>query len=227
MTYAAATSGGRSQPTGSQRYRIAIAEDNELMREGITAILHREKGFSICGFAVDKKSTLTLVEEKKPDVLLLSLFLKGADGLDLVKHLAARFRQTQVVITAAGSQELYSERLLRAGASACLSPARTTARDLIDAIRKAIAPKPLAHSRSTLRRGGRSKGSLSLPALIDRELHVFRLIGRGGGTGDIARELGLSRRTVEYYREQIKRKLGYRDAAALHKGAFEWAQRMP
>src|SRR4030095_546847 len=89
-------------------YRIAIAEENELMHEGISSVLRRQEEFSICGVAVDKKSTLTIVEEKKPDVLLLSLFLKGADGIDLVKHLAARFPETRVVVTAAGSHELYN-----------------------------------------------------------------------------------------------------------------------
>jgi len=211
--------------TSTTPYRIAIAEDNELMAEGIIAVLRREKGFKICGVAVDRKSTLALVDEKKPDVLLLSLFLKGCDGIDLVKHLAASFPETRIVITAAGSQELYSHRLLRAGASACLSPSRTTAHDLIDVIRKAVAPKRPG-PRTMRRTAGKSAAGLpALSALTDRELHVFRLIGRGSGTGDIARELGLSPRTVEYYREQIKRKLGYRDTVALHKGAFEWAQR--
>jgi DNA-binding NarL/FixJ family response regulator len=217
-------SGDKTQRANNRAYRIAIAEDNELMREGISSVLCRQKKFSICGVAVDKKTTLALIEAKKPDVLLLSLFLRDADGIDLVKHLAARFPETRLVVTAAGSKELYTERLLRAGASACLSPSRTTAHDLIDIIRKAVVPK-CAGSRLIRRTAGRSaSGSPALPALTDRELQVFRLIGRGGGTGDIARELGLSPRTVEYYREQIKRKLGYRDTVALHKGAFEWAQ---
>ena len=212
-----------AQQADKRQYRIAIAEDDELMREGISCVVAREKGFKICGVAVDKKSTLALVEEKNPDVLLLSLFLHDCDGMDLVKDLAARFPRTRVVVTAAGSQELYAERLLRAGASACLPP-RTTAHDLIDAIRRAVAPKR-SRSRQIRSKGRSSAGSPSLSALTDRELHVFRLIGRGRGTGDIARELGLSRKTIEYYREQIKSKLGYHDTGALRKGAFEWAQR--
>ena len=179
------------------------------MREGISCVVAREKGFKICGVAVDKKSTLALVEGKKPDVLLLSFFLDDCDGMDLVKDLAARFPRTRIVVTAAGSQELYAERLLHAGASACLPP-RTTAHDLIDAIRKAVAPKR-SRSREIRPRRRSGAGAPSLSALTDRELHVFRLIGRGRGTGDIARELGLSRKTIEYYREQIKSKLGYHD----------------
>lgn len=204
-------------------YRIAIAEDDELMREGISCVVARENGFKICGFAVDKKSTLALVEGKKPDVLLLSLFLRDCDGMDLVKDVAARFPETRIVVTAAGSQELYAERLLRAGASACLPP-RTTAHDLIDAVRRAV-PAKRSGARQIRHRGRSGAGLPSLSALTDRELHVFRLIGRGRGTGDIARDLGLSRKTIEYYREQIKLKLGYHDTSALRKGAFEWAQR--
>jgi DNA-binding NarL/FixJ family response regulator len=206
-----------------RQYRIAIAEDDELMREGISCVVAREKEFKICGVAVDKKSTLALVEGKKPEVLLLSFFLDGGDGIDLVKDLAARFPRTRIVVTAAGSHELYAERLLHAGASACLPP-RTTARDLVDALQKSVAPDR-SRSRAIRPRRGSGAGAPYLSALTDRELHVFRLIGRGRGTGDIARELGLSRKTIEYYREQIKSKLGYHDTGALRKGAFEWAQR--
>lgn len=213
----------RVQPAVRRQYRIAIAEDDELMREGISCVVAREKEFKVCGVAADKKSTLALVEGKKPDVLVLSLFLRDCDGIDLVKNLAARFPQTRIVVTAAGDHEFYAERLLHAGASAWLPP-RSTAHDLIEAIRKAVAPnrgdfRPIRH------RVAAAQVRPSLSALTDRELHVFRLIGRGGGTGDIARELGLSRKTIEYYRAQIKSKLGYNDTGALRKGAIEWAQR--
>jgi DNA-binding NarL/FixJ family response regulator len=224
MTSTAPMKASGAQKADQRQYRIAIAEDNELMREGISCVVARGKGFKICGFAVDKNSTLALVEEKKPDALLLSFFLHDCDGMDLVKDLAARFPQTRVVVTGAGSQELYAERLLRAGASACL-PAHATARDLINALWQAVAPKRSFSRQVRHRDRGSGSSSSSIWALTDRELHVFRLIGRGTGTGEIARQLGLSRKTIEYYREQIKSKLGYRDTGALRKGAFEWAQR--
>jgi DNA-binding NarL/FixJ family response regulator len=213
----------RLQPTRKGPYRIAIAEDDELMREGISCVVAREKEFEICGVAVNKKSTLALVGRKKPDALVLNLFLPGCDGIDLVKDLTARFPQTRVVVTATRNQESYAERLLHAGALAWLPP-RTTVQALIDAIRKAVAPKR-GYSRPLRHRGQSSRRAPSFSALTDRELHVFRLIGRGGGTGDIARELGLSRKTIEYYREQIKTKLGYHDTDALRKAACLWAQR--
>jgi DNA-binding NarL/FixJ family response regulator len=204
-----------------KQYRVAIADDNELMREGIACVVERDKQFCICGFATDKKGTITLLEEQKPDLLLLNLFLRDADGLDLLKHLVARFPGTRIVVSSAGSQELYGQRLLHAGASSYLSR-RATAQDLLGAIRLAMKKKPPVTRPVKHHRRSVAKAS-STSALTDRELHVFRLIGRGMGTGDIARELGLSPRTIEYYREQIKIKLGYRDTPALRKGAFEWS----
>ena len=63
------------------------------MREGISCVVAREKGFKICGVAVDKKSTLALVERKSRTPSLLNLFLDGCDGIDLVKDISTRFRK--------------------------------------------------------------------------------------------------------------------------------------
>ncbi|MBA3351383.1 MAG: response regulator transcription factor [Blastocatellia bacterium] len=177
---------GEAQSADQRQYRVAIAEDDELTREGISCVVAREKEFKICGVADDKKSTLELMEGKKPDVLLFNLFLDGCDGIDLLKDLAARFPQTRVVVTGTQNQESYAERLLHAGASAWL-PRRATAHELIDALRRAVAPQP-GCSRPIRHVGRSSEGPPSFSALTDRELHVFRLIGRGGGTGNIARE---------------------------------------
>ncbi len=143
----------------------------------------------------------------------------------MLKDIAARFPQTRVVVTATQNQELYAERLLHAGASAWL-PRRATARELIDALRRAVAPK-CGSSRPIRHRVRNSAGPPSFSALTDRELHVFQLIGAGLGTGRIAQELGLSRKTIETYREHIKLKLGYSNAEALRKGALEWTHHSP
>ena len=208
-----------------QYYRVAVADDSELMREGIACVVEREKQFRVCGFAGDKKGTVALIEREKPDLLLLNLFLRDADGVDLLKGLVARFPAVRIVVSSAGSQELYGQRLLLAGAASYL-PRRATARDLLAAMRLALG-KQSAISRPTKHRQRGGAKAPSIEKLTDRELHVFRLIGRGMGTGDIARELGLSPRTIEYYREQIKQKLGYPNTSVLHKGAWEWSRRAP
>jgi len=220
---AAALIRSRKSPCVEKRCRVAIAEDNEFMREGMAAVLRRQSRLEICGVAADRRSTLKLVEKEKPDVLLLSFLLENCDVIDLIKDIIARFPQTRLIVTAMLSAELYCERLLRAGAFACLPRSRTSASELIDTVRSAVAGKS-GGVRQT--RGQIEPAAASISSLTDRELHVFRLIGRGVGTGDIARELGLSRKTIETYREKIKRKLGYRDTGELHRGAFEWARRI-
>ena len=207
-------------PTPRRPCRILIAENGDLLRAGIVAILAREKSCRVCGIAKDRKSTLALLEQEKPDLLLLSFALNGCDPVDLVKGIAARFPATRIVVINVTNMELYGDRLLRAGAATSL-PLQATIEQFTSALRTVMnlgsLPAP------SLRKAG---SITPFSTLTDRELHVFQLIGKGTGTGDIARELGLSRKTIEYYREEIKRKLGYRDAAELNRGAFEYAQRL-
>ena len=191
------------------------------MREGMASVLRRDSRFEICGVGCDRRSALTVVEETKPDVLLLSFLLENCDVLDLIKDVTARLPATRIIVTAMLSAELYCERLLRAGAFSCLPRSRTTGSELIDTVRSAVAARP-----ERARQTHSPSEAASISSLTDRELHVFRLIGRGVGTGDIARELGLSRKTIETYREKIKAKLRYHDTAELHRGAFEWARRI-
>lgn len=201
-----------------QRYRVAIIDDEELRREGIAAIIYREKEFEICGAAADRRSALSLVEIQKPEALVLSLFLRDGDGIDLIKNLAARFPKMRLVVMIDRNPAIYAERTLRAGATVWI-PRRASAQELIGALRNALTTDP-----SCPRRFRHQIKSKTLSVLTDRELCVLRLIGRGLRTGDIAQELGLSRKTIEYYRERIKSKLGYADARALSQGAFEWAR---
>ena len=208
-------------PETHQQYRIAIANNNELLREGIACVIRREKEFSICGFAGDRKNILALVEQQKPDVLLLEFHIDDFDALDLVKGLTVVSPRTRIVVIGVSSKELYGERLLHAGA-ATYFPSRVTAEQLLGAIRRVAAPESTG-TRDVQRT---APDNIGVSALTDRELHILCLIGRGHGTGDIARQLGLSRKTIEYYREQIKTKLDYRDASQLRKGAFEWARRI-
>ncbi len=193
------------------------------MREGVACVIGRQEEFSICGFAADKRSALALVEQEQPDVLLVGFQTGKCDVVNLAKELRACCSETRVIVTGVANQELYGERLLRAGAAEYL-PANSTALELVKAIGHVIKGAPGSHRVSRDRKPGVEKGA-PVSTLTDRELYVFSLIGRGLGTGEIAHELEISRKTIEYYREQIKKKLGYRDGVALHKGAIEWANR--
>jgi len=209
----------------SRRPRIVIADDSTVAREGLAAIIRRELGFAVCGLATDQRTTSELLEQHQPDLLLIEPFLGNRDGIFLIKELAARFRRMRILAVSRQPEEIYAERALRAGASGYWM--KTGSREeLIHAIEIIVAGELYVSPRIALRAVhnvvDQPRTHPNAPNLTDRELHVFALSGAGFGTSRIAKELGISPRTVETYFEHIKLKLGYSDADALHHGAREW-----
>ncbi len=209
----------------SRKPRIVIADDSTVAREGLAAIVRRELGFAVCGLATDQRTTSELLEQHQPDLLLIEPFLGNRDGIFLIKELAARFRRMRILAVSRQPEEIYAERALRAGASGYWMKTGTR-EELIRAIHIVLAGELYVSPRIALRAVHevvhRPAIHPKVPDLTDRELHVFTLSGAGLGTSRIAKELGISPKTVETYHEHIKLKLGYRDADALRRGAREW-----
>ena len=214
---------GRRTARIEKRWRILIVDDNELVREGIAAIISRQANFVVCGFASDEKAAAELIERKRPDLVILELFLRHRDGVYLIKSLKHRFPNVRFVIHASGSEKIYRTRVLRAGASAYIQT-NASAADLVQTVTEVALPPATTKVRRPNRLSHSLLSKVPVDALTDRELHVFRLIGGGLGTGRISSELGLSRKTIEYYCDQIKHKLGYSGAHALLQAALEWAR---
>jgi len=215
----------RTAAISSRKPRILVADNSAVAREGIAAIIRRNLRYTLCASAVDPHMTIELLEQHKPDVLLLELFLGSCDGLFLIKELADRFPETRILVISKQPEEVFAERALRAGASGYWMKTGTC-EELIHAIETVIAGELYVSSGIALVAVHKL---IENPAayrhasnLTDRELHVFGLIGAGFGTNRIAQELGISPRTVETYDEHIKIKLGYPNADALHRGAREW-----
>lgn len=207
------------------RFRIVVADDHELIREGLVSILSSERDFTVCAVAVDEKAASELVARYQPDLLLLDLFLGDRDGLHLVKELGCRFPRMRILTLMSHENAEYAERLFGAGAAGYLV---TSARDceLIEAVRTIAAggTYPQSHGVGLNSRQQKGRQGETVAALTDRELRVFHLIGLRHGTGRIAELLGLSRKTIETYREHIKNKLGFADGAALKQGALGWVE---
>jgi len=190
-------------------------------------MLNREADLVVCGEAEDATGAMLVMASARPDVLLVDISLNGPDGLDLLKNIRTTHPALPVLILSMHDESIYAERALRAGANGYIMKQEATEKVLV-AIRRIlngeiyvserIANKMLKHYITGA--GGLKNSSIS--DLSDRELEVFRLIGEGHGTRQIAEELHLSIKTVESYQAHIKDKLSLRSARELMQHAIQW-----
>ena len=158
----------------------------------------------------------------------MDISLKTGNGIELVKNVKARYPELPILVLSMHDESLYAERALRAGSLGYIMKEEATEQVLV-AIRRVLkgeiflSEKMKSRMLQQLTTGGRNKVVVSpIENLTDRELEVFRLIGEGRSTRQIAGELHLSVRTVEAYREYIKSKLNLRNATELVQHAFHW-----
>jgi DNA-binding NarL/FixJ family response regulator len=207
--------------------RVLVVDDHPIVRGGLAQLINQEADLHVCGEAADAATAFDAIETMKPDVAVVDLSLHGPDGLELVKNLRARHIPVPVVILSMHDESLYAERALRAGARAYLMK-QEAAEQVLVALRRVLAGDIYVSDRMASRllgqmTGGRSfAGDPPVRCLSDRELDVFRRIGRGSGTRQIADELHLSVKTVESYRTHIKEKLGLSSSVELVRRAVEW-----
>lgn len=185
---------------------------------------------TVCGEAETVAGVRSGVEKEKPDLLLTDLCLGDSDGLELIKGLKAQFPNLPILVLSQQDETLFAERTLRAGARGYIMKERAT-QDVLEGIRTIlggdlyVSRKVAALAMRKLVEGGADAAAAQgseVAGLSDRELQVFRLLGAGKGTKEIAVALKLSHKTIETYRENIKHKLGIPDATALIHRATEW-----
>ena len=220
-----APSGG----AGAARHRVFLVEDHPIVRDGLAQLINEEPDLSVCGAAADAPSALRAVAELAPDVSVVDLLLGGDDGLELVKALKARFPRMPTLVLSMYNESLYAERSLRAGARGYVTKLAPTDSVLV-AIRRVLAGEIYVSEATATRLvsklvgGDASAEDPGTPAdvsrLSDREFEIFRLIGRGAGPSEIARQLGVSVKTVETHREHIKKKLGLPNGRELLRAAM-------
>jgi DNA-binding NarL/FixJ family response regulator len=214
-----------SVPT--KKCRVLLVDDHPIIRQGLGLLIDRETDLSVCGEADGAHSAFHAIETLRPDIVVLDISLSGPDGLDVLKEIRMKTASLPVLILSMHDETIYAERAMRAGANGYIMKQEATEKVLV-AIRRILQGEVYLSDRLTntmlqqyVRRGSTAKGS-PLLNLTDRELEVFRLIGVGHGTRQIADELHLSVKTIESYQAHIKEKLALRNARELVQHAIEW-----
>jgi two-component system, NarL family, response regulator NreC len=188
------------------------------------AIVGRDKRYRICGGAHGFYDAGELIRQHRPDILLLEPFLEDRDGIVWIKELVKEYPQTRILIVSRQSERIYAERALNAGAAGYWMK-NGSVQELMTALETVASGKIYASPAITALAMARFARRENLPgglsSLSDRELAVFSLIAAGHRPGEIAKELGISRKTIETHSEHIKQKLGYANAEELKRGARE------
>ncbi len=218
--------GVNAMKAGDRAARVLIVDDHPAVREGLGVWIARQPDLELCGEAAEVAQALALFDEASPDVVVVDLSLKGGDGIDLIKRIRAP-TTTPGSLSGRCTPRRSTPSGPCAGALGYINKQEPTGQ-IVEAIRCVLAGKmylsgPL--SERLLRAAvGRGEGPTGAPdeSLSDRELEVFRLMGRGRTTAEVADELHLSIHTIETYRRRIKAKLGLRTAAELSSAATRW-----
>lgn len=208
--------------------RVLIVDDHPIVRVGYAELINHQDDLQVCGEAADAGEALRKVQSTNPDLIVVDITLKGSNGLDLIRQIRMLRPDAKMLIVSAHDESLFAERGLRAGAMGYVNKEEATDR-LIEAIRRVLRGEiylsGIAASRVMQRTIG-TRGNIHqspIETLSDRELEVFQLIGRGYTTRTIAESIGISPKTVENYRENIKKKLDLRNSAELVRHAVQFA----
>lgn len=204
-----------------QHADIFIVDDHPVVRQGLRQLIEGEPEFSVCGEAANVHETLrSITSPGLPDLAIIDLSLPDGNGLDLIKRLLVRFPNLLILISSMHDENMFAERALKAGAKGYINK-QASGDELIDAMKQILEGK--TYFSPEVEQHLSPNNDAAAQKLSDRELEVFEFIGRGLSTGDIARRLSLSIKTVESHRANIKKKLGLASAGELTRSAIQWS----
>jgi len=204
--------------------RILLVEDHPVVSRGLAELINYEDDLHVCGVSSTCAVALETLARQNPDLVILDLSLQEQSGLELLKEIRARRPEQRVLILSLHDELVYAPRALRAGALGYVMKEEAT-ETLLRAIRKVLdggvylSPRLEAHVKEQVLRGNVALHPLE--TLSDRELEVFRLIGRGVSNRDISKLLVIRLKTVESHRTHIKQKLHLGTASELVQFAIE------
>lgn len=205
---------------------LLLADDHQIVRQGLRAILEVEPDLTLVGEAAKGEEAVQLVEKLQPDVLVLDLMLPDVNGLEVTRRVSAKSPRTRIVILSMHANEAYIVEALRAGATAYVLK-ESSATELVQAIHEVAAGKRFLSStiseRAISEYMQKAEGAPLDPyhTLTSREREVLQLTADGLSGNEISERLHISPRTVETHRANLMRKLRVRNQKELIRYALQ------
>jgi DNA-binding NarL/FixJ family response regulator len=209
--------------------RILLVDDHPMTREGLATNINRQVDLEVCCEASNPAEAMSALSKLKPDLLVTDMTMPGRSGIEFIKDIHAMLPELPILVLSMHDEMLYAERALRAGARGYLMKDAGSAK-LLEVIRLVLSGQSYVSPQMSARlldavTGRRPRGSTSpIEKLSDREFEVFRLLGSGKNTKEVAQALNLSPKTVDVHRGRIKEKLQLKDASSLIHHAVRWVE---
>lgn len=210
---------------GPRSKKVFIVEDHPLFRQGLVQLLAAEKDLKVCGEAETAAEALKSIARLKPDLVLVDLTLPGRSGLDLIKDVRAANRKVKLLVVSMHDEEIYADRVLRAGGDGYIMKQEdpeeilNAARDVLQG-RVYLSEQILARNNPAPSDAAEPEPARPLDQLTDTELQILELLGRGKNHHTIAQQLRMDRADVSSHSTRIRQKLRLKtDKELLHRAA--------
>lgn len=205
--------------------RIVIADDHQLMREGLSSLLSQQADIRVVGEAINGREAVQLAERENPDVVVMDVSMPDLNGIDATRQILSRSPRTRVIALSMHSDRQFVAEMFRAGARGYLLK-DSAFEELASAITRVakdetyIAPRISGFRLEDYTRKEERGEPLLAPRLSEREREVLQMMAEGKGTKEIAADLHLSAKTVETHRQHLMDKLEMYSVAELTKFAI-------
>jgi DNA-binding NarL/FixJ family response regulator len=204
-----------SRPTPIPKIRVLVVDDQPLFRAGVVATVQQHAPFEVCGEVSQIQAAREVAARLRPDAAIIDPMLQHGDGLKLVRDLRRELSRMNIVVLTMLDPVVFRPRAFQAGANHFVSK-RAGADAVVAALRQAGS----GHRPSR----AKPEANHELSTLSERELQVFFQLGQGRSTQEVAAALGVSVKTIESHRENIKGKLGLPHGNALVARAALWVR---
>lgn len=206
------------------KIKVVLVDDHTVLRQGLRALLSYSEDIDVVGEAQNGREAIEVVERLRPDVVLMDINMPIMNGIDATRAISERFPDTRVVVLTQYEEQQYIVPLLEANASGFITK-RAEGSEIIGAIRTVAGGEVYVHPvMATLMARQikeQSQAATARASLTPRERDVLKLVVRGHTNGQIARELELSVKTVEWHRANVMNKLGAHGVADLVRHALQ------
>lgn len=209
--------------------KIVIIDDHPALRQGLRIFIESDTDFTVCGEAEDSNSAIRVLNDTNPDIALVDISLESElAGLELVRAISSRFPKINILVLSMFDENIYAERCLRAGAKGYIMKSEAQEKILL-AINRILSGKIYlsediaSNILEKLIHGNKDSQLDPVGNLSDKEFEVFQSVGKGLSSREIARNMNLSKNTIESHKRHIKEKLRLKGAHDLIKFSSQWS----